>query len=388
MQTPDALDFLALDETLGDAERDVRDTVRSYADAELAPHVPGWFETGTLPREIAKGLGSLGLFGMHLSGYGCAGLSASAYGVACRELEAVDSGLRSFVSVQGSLAMFAIHRWGSEEQRQTWLPAMATGEVLGCFGLTEPDSGSDPGSMRTTARRDGADWVLSGTKMWITNGTIADVAVVWAVTDEGVRGFVVPTDTPGFSANEITRKLSLRASVTAELVLDDVRLPGDAVFPDLASLKGPLSCLNEARYGIVWGVVGAARACLAAALDYTGTREQFGCPIAGFQLSQDKLAGMSVQVSRAQLLAIRLGQLKEADQLVPSQVNLGKLANVRAAIEVARSARSLLGANGITLEYPVMRHAANLETVLTYEGTEEIHALSVGQALTGLQAFR
>jgi glutaryl-CoA dehydrogenase len=388
MQEPEALDFLALDGTLDDAERDVRDTVRSYVDAELAPHVAGWFEQGMLPREIAKGLGSLGLFGMHLHGYGCAGLSANAYGVACRELEATDSGLRSFVSVQGSLAMFAIHRWGSEEQRQAWLPRMATGEVLGCFGITEPDSGSDPGSMRTTARRDGDDWVLSGTKMWITNGTIADVAVVWAVAEQGVRGFVVPTDTPGFRANEVTRKLSLRASVTAELVLDEVRLPAGAVFPDLASLKGPLSCLNEARYGILWGVVGAARACLAAALDYTGTREQFGHPIASFQLSQQKLATMAVQHSQAQLLALRLGGLKEQGQLLPSQVSLGKLANVRAAIEVARAARTLHGANGITLEYPVMRHAANLETVLTYEGTEEVHALTVGHALTGLQAFR
>jgi glutaryl-CoA dehydrogenase len=388
MQEPEALDFLALDDTLGDAERDVRDTVRSYVDAELAPHVAGWFEQGMLPREIAKGLGSLGLFGMHLSGYGCAGLSANAYGVACRELEATDSGLRSFVSVQGSLAMFAIHRWGSEEQRQAWLPKMATGEVLGCFGLTEPDSGSDPGSMRTTARRDGDDWVLSGTKMWITNGTIADVAIVWAGTEGGVRGFVVPTDTRGFAANEVTRKLSLRASVTAELVLDEVRLPADAVFPDLASLKGPLACLNEARYGILWGVVGAARACLAAALDYTGTREQFGRPIAAFQLSQDKLATMAVRQGQAQLLALRLGELKEAGRLLPSQVSLGKLANVRAAIEVARAARSLHGANGITLEYPVMRHAANLETVLTYEGTEEVHALTVGHALTGHQAFR
>jgi glutaryl-CoA dehydrogenase len=354
----------------------------------MAPHVAEWFEAGALPREIAKGLGSLGLFGMHLHGYGCAGLSASAYGVACRELEAIDSGLRSFASVQGSLAMYAIHHWGSEEQRRTWLPKMATGEVLGCFGLTEPDSGSDPGSMRTTARRNGDDWVLSGTKMWITNGTIADVAVVWALTDAGVRGFIVPTDTPGLTANEVTGKLSLRASVTAELVLDEVRLPGDAVFPDLASLKGPLSCLNEARYGILWGVVGAARACLHSALDYTGTREQFGRPISSFQLPQEKLADMAVRVSQAQLLALRLGQLKETDRLLPSQVSLGKLANVRTAIEVARSARSLLGANGITLEYPVMRHAANLETVLTYEGTEEIHTLTVGQALTGLQAFR
>ena len=325
---------------------------------------------------------------MHLTGYGCAGASAVAYGVACRELEAVDSGLRSFVSVQGSLAMFAIHRWGTEQHRQEWLPRMATGEALGCFGLTEPDSGSDPGSMRTRARRDGDDWVLDGTKMWITNGTLADVAVIWARTDDGVRGFVVPTDTPGFTANEVHHKLSLRASVTAELVLDGVRLPEDAALPEVVGLRGPLSCLNEARYGIVWGVVGAARACFESALAYSLTREQFGRPIAGFQLSQRKLADMVVEVNRSGLLALTLGRLKDAGTLHPSQVSLGKLANVRGALDVARTARTLLGANGITLEYPVMRHASNLETVLTYEGTEEVHALTIGNALTGLNAFR
>jgi glutaryl-CoA dehydrogenase len=385
---PDPRDFLALDDQLDDTERAVRDTVRDYAASELAPHVTDWFERGTLPREIAKGLGQLGVFGMHLTGYGCAGASAVAYGVACRELEAVDSGLRSFVSVQGSLAMFAIHHWGSEQQRQEWLPRLATGDALGCFSLTEPDSGSDPGSMRTRARRDGDDWVLEGTKMWITNGTLADVAVVWARTDEGVRGFVVPTDTPGFTANEVHHKLSLRASVTAELVFDGVRLPADAVFPEVVGLRGPLSCLNEARYGIVWGAVGAARSCFCAALEYSLTREQFGRPIAGFQLTQRKLADMVVEVNRSGLLALTLGRLKDAGTLHPSQVSLGKFANVRGALDVARTARTVLGANGITLEYPVMRHASNLETVLTYEGTEEVHALTIGNALTGLNAFR
>jgi glutaryl-CoA dehydrogenase len=385
---PDPMDFLALDAELDDAERDVRDTVRRYVRAELAPHIAEWFELGTLPRDIAKGLGELGVFGMHLQGYGCSGTSAVAYGVACRELEAVDSGLRSFVSVQGSLAMFAIHHWGSEEQRQEWLPRMAAGDALGCFGLTEPDSGSDPGSMRTRARRDGSDWVLDGAKMWITNGTLADVAVVWAGTDEGIRGFVVPTNLPGFTAREVPHKLSLRASITAELVFEGVRLPAEAAFPEVRGLKGPLSCLNEARFGIAWGVVGAARACYESALDYAGTREQFGKPIAGFQLTQRKLADMVVEVNRAGLLALHVGRLKDAGTLHPNHISLAKLANVRSAIEVARSARTVLGANGITLDYPVMRHASNLETVLTYEGTEEVHALTVGQSVTGLSAFR
>ncbi|HEY4021287.1 MAG TPA: acyl-CoA dehydrogenase family protein [Pseudonocardiaceae bacterium] len=385
---PDPMDFLALDAELDDAERAVRDTVRRYARTELLPHVAEWFERGTLPRDIAKGLGELGVFGMHLHGYGCSGTSAVAYGVACRELEAIDSGLRSFVSVQGSLAMFAIHRWGTEEQRQEWLPRMATGDALGCFGLTEPDSGSDPGSMRTKARRNGSDWVLDGAKMWITNGTLADVAVIWAGTDEGIRGFVVPTNAPGFTAREVPHKLSLRASVTAELVFEGVRLPAEAVFAEVRGLKGPLSCLNEARFGIAWGVVGAARTCYESALDYAGTREQFGKPIAGFQLTQRKLADMVVEVNRAGLLALHVGRLKDAGTLHPHHVSLAKLANVRSAIDVARSARTVLGANGITLDYPVMRHASNLETVLTYEGTEEVHALTVGQSVTGLNAFR
>jgi glutaryl-CoA dehydrogenase len=390
---PAPSDFLAVDADLSAEERDIRDAVRDYAAAELSPRIAEWYESNTLPRDIAKGLGSLGLLGMHLEGYGCAGTNATSYGLACRELEAVDSGLRSFVSVQGSLAMFAIHRWGSEEHKQTWLPRMATGDALGCFGLTEADAGSDPGSMRTRARRDGADWVLDGSKMWITNGTLADVAVVWAQTDpdagaKGIRGFGVPTDTPGFTANEVKHKLSLRASLTAELVLEGVRLPADAVFPDVSGLKGPLSCLNEARYGILWGAVGAARACFESALAYSIDREQFGQPIAGFQLTQRKLADMVVAVNQAGLTASRIGRLKDAEQLHPAQVSFGKMANVRAALDVARTARTVLGGNGITLEYPVFRHMTNLETVLTYEGTEEMHALSIGQALTGIAAFR
>ncbi|GAA4789010.1 acyl-CoA dehydrogenase family protein [Actinomycetospora chlora] len=390
---PDPSDFLAVDDDLTAEERDIRDAVRDYAAAELAPRIAEWYESNTLPRDIAKGLGSLGLLGMHLEGYGCAGTNATSYGLACRELEAVDSGLRSFVSVQGSLAMFAIHRWGSEEHKQEWLPRMATGEALGCFGLTEADAGSDPGSMRTRARRDGDDWVLDGSKMWITNGTLADVAVVWAQTDpeqgsKGIRGFVVPTDTTGFTANEVKHKLSLRASLTAELVLEGVRVPADAAFPEVRGLKGPLSCLNEARYGILWGAVGAARTCYESALAYALDREQFGQPIAGFQLTQGKLADMVVAVNQASLTAARIGRLKDAEQLHPSQVSFGKMANVRAALDVARTARTVLGGNGITLEYPVFRHMTNLETVLTYEGTEEMHALSIGQAVTGIPAFR
>ena len=384
----DPLDFLAVDDLLTDDERDIRDTVRKYAQAELAPHIGDWFEQGALPRELAAGFGRLGLLGMHLEGYGCAGTSAVAYGVACRELEAVDSGLRSFVSVQGSLAMFAIHRWGSEEHREQWLPRMATGELLGCFGLTESDAGSDPGSMRTAARRDGDDWVLNGSKMWITNGSLADVAVVWAQTDEGIRGFVVPTDTPGFSAHKIERKLSLRASVTAGLAFDDLRLPGSAALPEVRGLKGPLSCLNEARFGILWGAVGAARACYEEALEYTLARTQFGKPIAAFQLSQRKLSDMVIAVNNASLAAVHIGRLKDSGTLEPAQVSYGKLANVRSALEVARSARSLLGAAGITLDHSVMRHMNNLETVMTYEGTEEMHALSIGLAVTGIPAFR
>jgi glutaryl-CoA dehydrogenase len=372
----------------------VRDSTRAFVQDKVLPSVGRWFEDAVMPRELFPQLGDLGLLGMHLEGYGCAGASATAYGVACRELEAGDSGLRSFVSVQGSLAMFPIHAFGSQEQKQEWLPRMAAGTAVGCFGLTEPDRGSDPGDMQTRARRDGGDWVLSGRKMWITNGPVADVAVVWAQAEAtkeepaGVRGFVVPTGTAGFSAVEITHKMSLRASVTGELVMDDVRLPADAVLPGVRGLKGPLSCLTEARFGILWGALGAARACFEAALDYAGTREQFGRPIAGFQLTQQKLTEMAVRIGTGSLLAHHLAARKEAGTLTPEQVSVGKLNNVRLAIDVARSARTVLGANGISLEYPVIRHANNLESVLTYEGTEEIHILAIGKALTGIDAFR
>ncbi len=391
---PDPLDLLETDALLDEEALGVRDSTRAFVQDKVLPYVGQWFEDAVMPGELFPQLGDLGLLGMHLEGYGCAGASATAYGVACRELEAGDSGLRSFVSVQGSLAMFPIHAFGSEEQKQEWLPQMAAGTAVGCFGLTEPDRGSDPGDMQTRARRDGGDWVLNGRKMWITNGPVADVAVVWAQAEAseeqpaGVRGFVVPTGTAGFSAAEITHKMSLRASLTGELVMDDVRLPADAVLPGVRGLKGPLSCLTEARFGILWGALGAARACFEAALDYAGTREQFGRPIAGFQLTQQKLTEMAVRIGTGSLLAHHLAARKEAGTLTPEQVSVGKLNNVRLAIDIARSARTVLGANGISLEYPVIRHANNLESVLTYEGTEEIHTLAIGKALTGLDAFR
>ncbi|WP_019203763.1 acyl-CoA dehydrogenase family protein [Tsukamurella sp. 1534] len=373
-----------------DAERQIADSVRALCAARVEPHVARWFEAGTLddPRGLMRELGSLGVLGMHLEGYGCAGMTASEYGVACMELEACDSGLRSMVSVQGSLAMFAIWRWASEEEKQRWLPGMAAGETVGCFGLTEPDHGSDPGHMRTRARRDGTDWILDGRKMWITNGSVADVAVVWAQTDEGIRGFAVPTDSPGFAADTIGHKISLRASVTSELVLDGVRVPESAAFPDVRGLKGPLSCLSEARYGIVWGAMGAARTALECAQRYAVEREQFGRPIGGFQLTQQKLADMTLEYVKGVLLAVHLGRLKDSAGLRPEQVSIGKLNNVREAIEICRTARTILGANGISLEYPVIRHANNLESVLTYEGTVEMHTLILGQKLTGLDAFR
>jgi glutaryl-CoA dehydrogenase len=384
---PDPRDFLDIDGLLDDDERLVRDTVRDFTRKEIVPDVGDWWEAGTFPVEMAKVMGDMGLLGMHLEGYGCAGTSGTAYGLACQELEAGDSGVRSFVSVQGSLAMFPIWKFGSEEQKQQWLPRMASGEVIGCFGLTEPDSGSDPSSMRTQARKDGSDWVIDGTKMWITNGNVAQVAIVWARTDEGVRGFIVPTDSKGFSANEIEHKASLRASVTSELVLDGVRVPDDFVLPGVSSMRGPLSCLNEARFGIAFGVVGAARACYEAALDYAKERVQFERPIASFQLTQSKLVEMMVAVNRSALVALHLGRRKDAGTLSPQQVSFGKMDNTRTALEVARLARSVLGANGITLEYPVFRHMANLETVYTYEGTNEIHTLILGQAITGIPAF-
>jgi glutaryl-CoA dehydrogenase len=381
-------DFLGIDRQLSDEERDIRETVRAFVSDRVVPNVGDWFEEGTIPLELARELGQIGVLGMHLEGYGCAGTSATAYGLACLELEAGDSGIRSLVSVQGSLAMYAIHRWGSEEQKQQWLPRMAAGDALGCFGLTEPDAGSDPAAMRTRARRDGSDWVLHGQKMWITNGSAAEIAVVWAQTEDGVRGFLVPKGTKGFTTQDIHKKLSLRASITSELLLDDVRLPASALLPEATSLKGPLSCLNEARYGIVWGAVGAARACFEAALQYSLEREAFGRPIAATQLQQAKLAHMALEVNRATLLALHLGRLKDGGELRPEHVSMGKLGNVNAALDVARTARQMLGANGITLEYPVIRHMNNLESVVTYEGTADVHALVLGGALTGIQAFR
>jgi glutaryl-CoA dehydrogenase len=381
-------DLLQIDDQLGDEERLIRDTVRAFVTDHVLPEIADWFEAGMLPRPVLTELGKLGLFGMHLTGYGCAGTGPIAYGVACRELEAADSGVRSAASVQGSLAMFPIWKYGSEEQKEEWLPRMAAGDAIGCFGLTEPDHGSDPSSMRTHAVRDGSDWVLSGTKMWITNGSIADIAVVWASTDDGIRGFLVPRGTRGFSARDIHKKMSLRASITSELVLDSVRLPSSAVLPEVTGLRGPLSCLTEARFGIVWGVTGAARTCLETAVSYATTRTQFGKAIAEFQLTQSKLAWMAVSLYQAQLLALHLGRLKSAGTLTPVQVSAGKMANARTAIDIARTSRTILAANGVTLEYPVIRHANNLEAVITYEGTEEIHALALGQALTGMSAYR
>ena len=383
------LDLLDLDSDLDADSRLLRDTVRRFADDRLRPEIQQWFEDGALPaRDLALEFGKLGILGMHLEGYGCQGSTATQYGLVCAEVEAVDSGLRSLVSVQGSLAMYSIHAYGSEEQKQRWLPGMAAGELIGCFGLTEPDSGSDPGSMRTTARRDGEDWVLNGAKMWITNGSISDVAVVWARTEEGIRGFLVERGMPGFTAHDVHHKISLRASVTSELAFDDVRLPASAMLPGARGLRGPLGCLTEARFGIIWGVTGAARDALAATIDYAGTRTQFGKPIAGFQLTQKKLADLAVQLQQMQLTAQRLGALKDGGRIKPHQISVGKFANVRGALEICREARSILGGSGITTEYPVLRHAVNLETVYTYEGTHEVHTLVIGSQLTGIDAFR
>ncbi len=386
------LELFDTDRLLDDDERDIAATVRKFVDTRLKPNVEEWFESATLPRELAKEFGDLGVLGMHLDGYGCAGTNAVSYGLACMELEAGDSGFRSFVSVQGSLSMFSIHRYGSEDQKNEWLPRLAAGDAIGCFGLTEPDFGSNPAGMRTRARRDGggenADWVLNGTKMWITNGNLADVATVWAQTDDGIRGFLVPTDTPGFTANEIHRKLSLRASVTSELVLDNVRLPASAQLPGAVGLGAPLSCLNEARFGIVFGALGAARDSLETTIDYTQSREVFDSPLASYQLTQEKLANMTVELGKGMLLALHLGRIKDAEGVRPEQVSLGKLNNVREAIAIARECRTLLGGSGITLEYSPLRHANNLESVLTYEGTSEMHLLSIGKALTGIAAFR
>ncbi|HWT25100.1 MAG TPA: acyl-CoA dehydrogenase family protein [Solirubrobacteraceae bacterium] len=385
--TFDPRDALALDALLSDGERAVRDRVRRYVDERFAPRVAGLFERAEFPRAIARELGELGVLGMHLEGYGCPGASAVEYGLACLELEAGDTGLRTFASVQGSLAMTAIHTWGSEEQKQRWLPAMAAGEAVGCFALTEPGAGSDPASMQTTARRDGEDWVLEGRKRWIGLASLADVAVVWAGTDAGVRGFLVPTDTGGFAATDIEGKLSMRASVQCDIVLDGCRVGPDALLPDARGLRGPFTCLNSARYGILWGVMGAARSAYEAALDHTRSREQFGKPVAGFQLVQRQLVEMMLAVNRGTLLALHLGRMYDAGRLRPEHISIGKLDNTRAALDVARTARALLGGDGITLDHPVMRHMVNLESPLTYEGTAEIHTLILGHALTGLRAF-
>ncbi len=387
MIRPDPYDFLDVDALLSSEEVLVRDTVRRFVAERILPEISEWWDQGVFPREVAKEMASLGLFGMHLEGYGCAGTSNVAYGLACTELEFGDSGVRSFMSVQGSLSMYPIWKFGSEDQKQTWLPQMAAGDVIGCFGLTEADSGSDPGSMRTNARREGSDWILNGSKMWITNGTIADIAIVWAKTDEGLRGFIVPTDSAGFEAQVIKKKASLRASVTAELAFTDVRVPDEFLLPEVASLRGPLSCLNEARFGILFGAVGASRAVYEAALEYALERHQFDQPIAGFQLTQQKLVEMMVSTNRAMLVALHLGRRKDEGTLTPEQISFGKMDNVRNALANARLARSILGGNGITLEYPVFRHMANLETVYTYEGTNEIHTLILGNSITGIQAF-
>jgi glutaryl-CoA dehydrogenase len=384
---PDAVDFIAIETLLSDEERLIRDTVRSFVRNRVLPHIAEWFEHGRVPRELAPELGALGLLGMHLQGYDCPGASAVAYGIACMELEAGDAGVRSLASVQGSLAMFAIHRFGSEEQKQSFLPRMCRGELVGCFGLTEPDYGSNPGGMRTYARRDGSDFVLSGTKMWITNGSIADVAVVWANTDDGITGFLVPKGTKGFTSSDIEKKISLRASVTSELVLSDCRVPADAQLPLARGLGAPLACLNEARLGIVWGAMGSARTCYETALEYAKTRQQFDRPIGAFQLTQEKLVNMLLELNKGLLLALHLSRMKDEGRLHPSQVSFGKLNNVREALTIAREARTILGANGVTLEYPVIRHMNNLESVLTYEGTSEMHTLIVGKEITGLDAF-
>jgi glutaryl-CoA dehydrogenase len=382
-------DLLDIDSLLTPEEIELRSTVRRFGEQRLRPRVADWFESTDVPvRELAADFGKLGLLGMHLKGYGCGGSTATAYGLVCQELEAIDSGLRSLVSVQGSLAMYAIHAYGSEKQRRQWLPAMATGDVIGCFGLTETDFGSNPAGMRTTARRDGGDWILNGSKMWITNGSIADIAIVWARTDDAVAGFIVPTATEGFTARTMSHKLSLRASITSELSFDDMRLPDEAKLPDAQGLSAPLGCLSEARFGIVFGSAGAARDCMQATLDYVTSREVFDKPLAAYQLTQAKIADMATELSKAQLLAMHLGRLKDAGKIRPHQVSLGKLNNVRVALAIARQCRTLLGANGITLEYPVMRHANNLESVLTYEGTSEVHQLVLGEALTGISAFR
>ena len=386
-QMPLATDLYNVDHLLSEEERMVRDTVRKFVQERVLPIIGEHFEAGTFPRDLIPEMAELGLLGMHLEGYGCAGLNAVCYGLACQEMEAGDSGLRSFVSVQGSLAMFPIYAFGSEEQKQRWLPKMAQGEIIGCFGLTEPDFGSDPAHMRTSARRDGDSYILNGTKMWITNGSMADIAIVWARAEDGIRGFIVERGTPGFSTSDIHHKLSMRASVTSELHFEDCHVPASNMLPNVRGMRGPLSCLTEARYGITWGVNGAARTCYETALEYAKTRVQFERPIASFQLVQKKLAEMAIELTKAQLLALQLGRLKDEGLLHPVQISIAKRNNVREALNTAREARSILGANGITLEYPISRHMNNLESVYTYEGTDDVHTLIIGQAITGVSAF-
>ena len=382
------MDFYRTDDLLTEEERLVRSTVGRFVDQRFLPVIAEHYERATFPVEIVPELAKLGVFGMQLHGYGAAGMSNVMYGLACQELERGDSGLRSFVSVQGSLCMFPIHRYGSEEQKQRWLPRMAAGEVIGCFGLTEPEFGSNPAGMATRARREGKDWILNGTKRWITNGNVADLAIVWARSEQGIRGFLVEKGTRGFEARQIHHKLSMRASVTSELILDDCRIPAGNELPEAQGLKAPLSCLNEARYGIVWGVLGAAIACYRSALEYGKARVQFDRPIAGYQLTQEKLVNMLTEITKGQLLALQLGRLKDEGKATATQISMAKLNNVREALQIAREARTILGANGISLEYPVMRHMSNLETVLTYEGTSEIHMLAIGEEITGLAAFK
>lgn len=387
------LGLFSIDGLLSEEDLLIQKVVRDYVETHIKPKVANWYDKGEIPaRELAKDFGSLGLLGMHLEGYGCSGTSALAYGLAAMELEAGDSGIRSLVSVQGSLAMFAIHEFGSEEQKEQWLPGMSTGEIIGCFGLTESDFGSNPQGMRTHARQehDGldADWILNGSKMWITNGSVADIAIVWAQTDKGIKGFIVPTDSAGFVANPIQKKMSLRASVTSELVFSDVRLPADSVLPLVQGLRGPLSCLNEARFGIMFGALGAARDCLDTTISYAINRLQFDRPIAGFQLTQQKLADMTLELGKGMLLALHMANLKDTVGIAPEQISLGKLNSAREALKIARTCRSILGGNGITLDYPIMRHMNNLESVFTYEGTHEMHTLVIGNALTGIPAFK
>jgi glutaryl-CoA dehydrogenase len=386
-QPLDALDFLEIEALLSAEEIALRNRVRGFVQEHVLPEIEDWFERGVFPRELAPEFGKLGLLGMGLEGYGCPGGSEVDYGVACLEIEAGDSGLRSFMSVQGSLVMFAIHRFGTEEQKEEWLPRLASGEAIGCYALTEPESGSDPGSMTTFARRERGDWILNGRKRWNTNGLVSDVAIIWARTEEGIRGFVVPADTPGLAFSSIDRSYSLRAAARSELTLEEARLPEAAALPEVTGLRGPLTCLNEARYGIVWGAVGAGRACFESALEHARTRVQFGKPIGGFQLTQRKLAEMALRLNTGALLAVHLGRMKDEGRARAEQISMGKLNNARAALDVAREARTILGGNGVTADYPVMRHMANLESVITYEGTEEVHMLVIGAALTGLRAF-